>query len=157
MVPFVERLIQWATATEATDGDFLAGETYLVPTGTDSVRLPDGTVKRVDSGTPILLRRAGLYRLYRGDAGMPADSSLLTANVPEEEHDPRALEPAKLAEMLPELEVVAAEPGAKGWSRQIFRSRRGRDATAWIVGAVALLLLIETLVVTPGGRDRTAG
>jgi hypothetical protein len=157
MVPFVERLLQWATATEATDGDFLAGETYPVPTGTDSVRLPDGTVKRVDSGTPILLRRAGLYRLYRGDAGMPADSSLLTANVPEEEHDPRTLEPAKLAEMLPELEVVAAEPGAKGWSRQIFRSRRGRDATAWIVGAVALLLLIETLVVTPGGRDRTAG
>ena len=157
MVPFVERLIQWVTATEATDGDFLAGETYLVPTGTDSVRLPDGTVRRVDSGTPILLRRAGIYRLYRGDGGMPVDSSLLAANVPEEEHDPRALEPAKLAELLPELEVVAAEPGAKGWSRQVFRSRRGRDATAWIVGAVALLLLIETLVVTPGGRDRMAG
>lgn len=157
MVPFVERLIQWVTATEATDGDFLAGEIYLVPTGTDSVRLPDGTVRRVDSGTPILLRRAGIYRLYRGDGGMPVDSSLLAANVPEEEHDPRALEPAKLAEMLPELEVVAAKPGAKGWSRQVFRSRRGRDATAWIVGAVALLLLIETLVVTPGGRDRMAG
>ena len=31
-------------ATEVTDGGFLAGETYLVPTGTDSVRLPDGTV-----------------------------------------------------------------------------------------------------------------
>ena len=157
MIPFVERLIQWATATEATDGDVLAGETYLVPTGTDSVRLPDGTVRRVDSGAPILLPRAGLYRLYRADAGMPADSSLLAANVPEEEHDPRALEPAKLSEMLPELEVVAAEPGAKGWSRQIFLSRRGRDATAWIVGAVALLLLIETLVVTPGGRDRMTG
>ncbi len=157
MVPFVERLLQWATATEATDGDFLAGETYLVPTGTDSVRLPDGTVRRVDSGAPILLPRAGLYRLYRGGAGMPADSSLIAANVPEEEHDPGALEPAKLSEMLPELSVVAAEPGVKGWSRQIFRSRRGRDATAWIVGAVALLLLLETLVVTPGGRDRMAG
>jgi hypothetical protein len=88
---------------------------------------------------------------------MPADSSLIAANVPEEEHDPGALEPAKLSEMLPELSVVAAEPGVKGWSRQIFRSRRGRDATAWIVGAVALLLLLETLVVTPGGRDRMAG
>ncbi len=157
MVPFVERLLRWATATEATYGGFLAGETYLVPAGTDSVRFPDGTVRRVDSGGPILLPQAGLYRLYRGDAGMPADSSLLAANVPEEEHDPGALEPARLSEMLPELEVVAAEPGAKGWSRRIFRSRRGRDASAWIVGAVALLLLTETLVVTPGGRDRMTG
>ncbi|MEE9579391.1 MAG: BatA domain-containing protein [Gemmatimonadota bacterium] len=157
MVPFVERLLQWAMATEAADGHYLAGETYSVPTGTDSVRLPGGTVRRVDSGAPILLPRAGLYRLYRGDAGMPADSSLLAANVPEEEHDPGALEPVELSEMLPGLEVVAVEPGAKAWSRQIFRSRRGRDATAWIVGAVALLLLIETLVVTPGGRDRMAG
>ena len=157
MVPFVERLLQWATATEAVDGEFLAGETYLVPPGTDSVRLPDGMVRRVDSGAPILLPRAGLYRLYRSDAGLPTDSSLLAANVPEEEHDPRALEPAKLSERLPGLEVVTAAAGTKGWSRQIFRSRRGRDATAWIVGAVALLLLIETLVVTPGGRDRMAG
>ncbi len=157
MVPFVERLLQWATAAEAADGDVLAGETYLVPSGTDSVRLPDGSVRRVDSGAPILLSRAGLYRLYRGGTGVPADSSLLAANVPEEEHDPGPLEPARLSEMLPEMEVVAAEPGAEGWNRQIFRSRRGRDATALIVGAVALLLLIETLVVTPGGRDRMTG
>ncbi|MEJ2342322.1 MAG: BatA domain-containing protein [Gemmatimonadales bacterium] len=156
MVPFVERLLQWAMATEATDGDFLAGETYVVPAGTDSVRLPDGTVRRVDSGAPLLLRRSGLYRLYRGGSGTPTDSSLLAANVPEREHDPHALEPETLSEMLPQLEVVAAESGAKGWSRQIFRSRRGRDATAWIVGAAALLLLLETLVVTPGGRDRMA-
>jgi hypothetical protein len=157
MVPFVERLLQWATATDVADGDFLAGETYVAPAGTDSIRFPGGDVRRIDSGTPILLPRAGPYRWYRGDAGMQAGSSALTANVPEEEHDPRAMEPAELAEMIPELEVVAAEAGARGWSRQVFRSRRGRDASAWIVGIVALLLLIETLVVTPGGRDRMRG
>ena len=103
----------------------------------------------------MLLSRTGLYVLYR-DTRPLVDTLLLAANVPPEEQDLAALGPAELSARLPDLEVLAVEGGAKGWSRQIFRSRRGRDATASILGVVALLLVIETLVVTPGRGDREA-
>ena len=153
MVPFVERLLQWSVAESAVATNHLAGETVQMPAGADSVQAPGAEAVRVDAGTPVRLTKAGLYRVFRD-----ADTVQLTANVPPEEHDPRSIDKARLPELFPELDVVTAGPEPSQWTRQVYRSRRGRDATAWILGIVSLLLVIETLIATPGreNRKRTA-
>jgi hypothetical protein len=152
MVPFVERLLQWSYAESATDRNHLAGEIVAMPDGADSIRTPNADVRRVDAGTPVRLEKAGLYRIYRD-----GEIEHVAANVPGKEHDPSAIDPDSLPELFPELQVVTAGPGPGRWTRQVFRSRRGRDASSWIIGIVGLLVLIETLVATPGTGNRKAG
>ena len=148
MVPFVERLTQWAVVERVGRVSHHAGDIVELPPRADSVQTPDSFVRRVDGRTPIRLLKAGLYRIFRNGT-----IELMAANVPEEEHDLSAVDANDLPELFPGLEVVTAGPGAGRWARQTFRQRRGRDATAWIVGIVGLLVLIETLVATPGASD----
>ena len=149
MIPFVEAVaLRWSRGESWPGRAFIAGAAVSLPPDADSVRLADGSVRRVDGGAPFTPELAGLYTVYRGDA----DSALFAANPPASESDLGRIDPADLESLLGGPVAAAEDPDA--WRDAIFASRRGRDLTLWFIAAAVTLLVAEIFLASPSRRAR---
>jgi hypothetical protein len=151
MIPFIEAVaLRWSRARGWPGSDFEAGAGLSLPATADSIRLTDGSVRRVDGGAPFTPELAGLYTLFQGDG----DSALFAVNPPASESDLTRLDPADLEALLGGVVVVSTDRDE--WRHAIFADRRGRDLTPWLIMAAAALLLTEVFVASPGRASRRA-
>ncbi len=149
MIPFIEILVSaWGQARGWSVQDVVAGESMTLPAASDSVRLPDGSVVRVDGGAPFMPETAGGYLLYRGD-GPTNEAMAFAANVSPLESDLTPLTPARVSELLSGREVVMAGPDAGDWEAAIYRARRGRDGAPWLILALIILVGVEIILASP--------
>ncbi|HJR35420.1 MAG TPA: BatA domain-containing protein [Gemmatimonadales bacterium] len=156
-LPFLRRLAVYASGHEARPPWRIAGESGLIPGSARDpvVSTPSGALLRpgADSaGRALALSEAGFYDVYEGRAaGEPVET--FAVNTPPGESD---LTPADARELLlgvrrgDSAQTVAAEPPAP-------REREGRQRI-WrlLLGAVLLVLLVETVIANRGWRGTAA-
>lgn len=156
-LPFLRRLAVYASGHEARPPWRIAGESGLIPGSARDpvVSTPAGALLRpgADSaGRALALSEAGFYDVYEGRAaGEPVET--FAVNSPPAESD---LTPADARELLlgvrrgDSAQTVSAEPPAP-------REREGRQRI-WrlLLGAVLLVLLVETVIANRGWRGTAA-
>lgn len=162
MVPFVERLVlHWSRPSSTPLRAVDAGRAVPLPPRIEGLRDPDGEAVAAEGGAPWTPRRAGFWTLLLpADAESGGDEASserhVGVNVPVEES---ALAPA------PADEIRAAFAGTEvrlssspdAWEDAVYGSRRGADATPWLVAGILLLALLELVLAAPGRRRRAHG
>jgi hypothetical protein len=156
-LPFLRRLAVYASGHEARPPWHIAGESGLIPGSARNpvVSTPSGALLRpgADStGRALALQEAGFYDVYEGRAaGEPVET--FAVNSPAAESD---LTSADARELLlgvrrgDSAQMASAEPPAP-------REREGRQRI-WrlLLGAVLLVLLVETVIANRGWRGTAA-
>lgn len=156
MVPFVERLLlRWSRPAAAPLGSVDAGDTLRLPPRIEAVRDPDGVRHPAEGGAPWTPRRAGTWTWVLPGATGPVERHV-GVNVPRAESDPRRADGDDLRRALTGTDVAIAGSAAR-WPDAVFGSRRGAEATPWIVGAALILGLLELLLAAPRGGRGAAG
>lgn len=154
MIPFVERLLlHWARPADGTIRAVDAGATVALPPRVLSLRAPDGRELPAEGGAPWTPLRAGTWTLL-----LPAADGAIErpvgVNVPVRESDlaPADDEAIETAFRAAGVEVVRS---AAAWDDAVFGSRRGAEATPWIVGLLLALAAVEMLLAAPSRRRAT--
>ncbi len=154
MIPFLETLlVHWSHVGSWPVTDFEAGSTISLPPWVRQVIRPDGTSLQTDGGSPFVPLIAGVYTA-RGLDGDATSEERFAVNVPASEADLLALEPGQVAEHFPGRSVHVAGPGRDEWGSEVFRARRGREATFWLLLIAVGCLVAELVVATPGRAKR---
>ena len=151
MVPFVERLVAyWSRPTAVAERSIDAGEMVILPARLERLRGPNGEPVTAEGGAPWTPRIAGAWVFeVSGDDG-PTEHPI-GVNVPELESDLRPASADDIRIVFTGSEIrLASTPEA--WSDAVYGSRRRAEATLPVVGAIALLVLIELVLAAPGRR-----
>lgn len=148
MLPVVEWMVSGWPPTFRTESSVEAGTPLLLPAGATRIRTPAGTVYPVDGRQPFQETYAsGIYTIFAGDSVV----SRRAVNIPESESRLARLAPDEAGAILsPPIHWVS---GPDGWSREIFRQRRGREPWRLLLLAVLLVLVGEGLAAAGGGRS----
>jgi hypothetical protein len=148
MLPLVDVLVSRSVAPEMR-GDVRAGDPLTLPTGTERVRVPDGTERSV-SGARAFGETgvAGVYQLL-GAGGEVLEMVAVNTRPPEA---PASLTAEEAAGRLAVVWVGATE--ADPWPRSVLGERSGREVARPLLAAVLILLLTETWLAAPARRDR---
>ncbi|MEP6619883.1 MAG: BatA domain-containing protein [bacterium] len=160
-LPFLQRLVLYASGHDATTLWRATGTNWLLPSGLSepAVSTPLGAIVRPPRdtvGATVALREAGVYALYEGRVqGEPV--ALLAVNAPANESDLSQIDPKDL---LLGVRPAAATPDATGDAptREEVESRQRLWRVLLVV--VAALLVAETFVANRGWRgtaNRLAG
>jgi hypothetical protein len=152
-LPFLRRLALYASGHIGAPAWRLTGESWLLrATLPDPVVVaPDGALERPPAdpaGAAVVLRQAGLYSAYSArPGGEPLE--VVAVNAPPGESDLTPVDARELLLGIRETEGEAA--GLAGTpSPEAVESRQG--LWRWLLAAVALALLAETLLATRGWR-----
>ncbi|MEP6990142.1 MAG: BatA domain-containing protein [bacterium] len=152
-LPFLQRLVMYASGRDATSLARFTGQTWLLPGALTepAVLTPQGAIVRPakDSvGATVALRESGVYALYEGRVqGEPA--ALLAVNPPAGESDLTAMDARDL--LLGVRESTVAASASSDVPTQTEVEGRQRLWRALLI-VVALLLLTETCVANRGWR-----
>ena len=152
-LPFVRRLVLYATGRAATPLARATGESWLLPAAAREpvVSTPDGSIVRParDSrATSVPLRQAGVYVLHDGETrGAPVAE--LAVNTPPAESDLTSITPDELLANVRRGEASAMTSDPPPAPADIER-RQG----LWriVIGVLAVLLLLEMLMASRGWR-----
>jgi hypothetical protein len=152
-LPFVQRLVLYASGRDATTLWRTTGQSWLLPTGLKepAVLTPAGAIVRPAHdtvGSTVALRESGVYSLYEGRVqGEPI--GLLAVNAPLGESD---LTPIDARELL--LGVRPSAASADGSVDVPTRTEVEGRQRLWrfLLAAVAVLLLAETFMASRGWR-----
>jgi hypothetical protein len=152
-LPFVQRLVLYATGRAATPLARATGESWLLPAAAREpvVSTPDGSIVRParDSrATSVPLREAGIYVLHDGETrGDPV--AQLAVNTPPAESDLTAVTEADLLAGVRrgDASTMTSEPPP---APADIERRQG----LWriVIGVLAVLLLLEMLMASRGWR-----
>ena len=152
-VPFVRRLVLYATGRAATPLARATGESWLLPGAAREpvVSTPDGSIVRPARdarAASVPLRTAGLYTLYDGQT-RSAPVAQLAVNTPATESDLTPMTPGDLLAGVRRGDVGAMDANAPPAPAEIER-RQG----LWriVIVVVAVLLLLEMLMASRGWR-----
>ena len=152
-LPFVRRLVLYATGRAATPLARATGESWLLPAAAREpvVSTPDGSIVRParDSrATSVPLREAGIYVLHDGQTrGAPVAE--LAVNTPPAESDLATITDADLLAGVRRGDASAMTSEAPPAPAEIER-RQG----LWriVIGVLVVLLLLEMLMASRGWR-----
>lgn len=147
MLPLLDRAVNAWAGGAAGDRQHAPGDLVTVHGGTTVVR-PDGTRDPVQPGSLYRLIHPGIYRVLDGQDVIAA----FAVNPPPEASDVRRIPPRAVAGMLPGFDVRPVR--AQAWDRAIFRDRLGRDISLPLLLAVALALLLESILAATGTGSR---
>ena len=152
-LPFLQRLVLYASGRDATILWRPTGQSWLLPGGLEdaAVLTPAGTIVRParDSvGSTVALRESGVYALYEGRVqGEPA--GLLAVNAPTNESD---LTPVDARELLLGVHQSAVAANASNDVPTPGEIEARQRMWRFLLAAVAVLLLAETIVANRGWR-----
>ncbi|HEU4720400.1 MAG TPA: hypothetical protein VFS59_03485, partial [Gemmatimonadaceae bacterium] len=152
-LPFVRRLVLYATGRAATPLARATGESWLLPGAAREpvVSTPDGSIVRPardGRAASVPLRAAGLYTLYDGGTrGAPV--AQLAVNAPAAESDLTPMSPSDLLAGVRRGDASAMAADAPPAPVEVER-RQG----LWriVIAALAVLLLLEMLMASRGWR-----
>lgn len=153
-LPFVRRLVLYASGHEASPLWRATGEHWLLPghAGAPVVATPSGGIERPrsDSGrAAVELAEAGFYALYAGRvAGDPM--AVVAANPPPGESDLTPVDPRELLIGVRQTDSTAAT-SAIG-PRTALEVERAQGWWRVVLAVVAVVLLLETFVANRGWR-----
>ena len=152
-VPFVRRLVLYATGRAATPLARTTGESWLLPGAAREpvVSTPDGSIVRPvrdARAASVPLRAAGLYTLYDGQT-RSAPVAQLAVNTSATESDLTPMSPGDLLAGVRRGDASAMDANAPPAPAEIER-RQG----LWriVILVVAVLLLLEMLIASRGWR-----
>ena len=152
-LPFVRRLVLYASGHEASPLWRATGEHWLLPRGatTPVVATPGGAIERPRSDSTraaVELAEAGFYALYSGRvAGDPV--AVVAANPPPGESD---LTPVDPRELLIGVRQSDSTTAAVSGPRTAVEMERAQGLWRVVLGVVAVVLLLETFVANRGWR-----
>ncbi len=160
-LPFLQRLVLYASGRDATRLWRLTGTDWLLPSGVrePAVLTPDGSIMRPardTAGAAVALREAGVYALYDGRVqGEPL--ALLAVNAPPNESDLAQVDSRELL-LGVRPSAAATEATSDAPTREEVESRQRMWRVLLVV--VAVLLVLESFVANRGWRgtaNRLAG
>ena len=155
MVPFVERLVlHWSRPSSAPVRAADAGSTVVLPSRIDGILAPDGTRVPAEGGAPWTPTKAGTWTFLVPDEDGPREW-LVGVNVPARESALEAASEATIRSAFAGTDVELAAT-TEAWTDVIYGSRRGGEATPWVVGLIVLLGLFELFLAAPGRRPAAA-
>lgn len=152
-LPFLQRLVLYASGRDVTNLWRATGQTWLLPGGLTeaAVSTPDGAIIRPAPdtvGSTVALRESGVYSLYEGRVqGEPA--GLLAVNAPTNESD---LTPVDARELLLGVRQSAAATNASNDIPTPEEVEARQRMWRILLAAVAVLLLAETVFANRGWR-----
>jgi hypothetical protein len=151
MLPLVDRAVNAWVAGGAEHREHHPGDMVALPAG-DSVLRPDGGADPARAGGPYRLTLQGVYRVLAGDSTVAA----YAVNPPAAASETGRLDGREVAGVLGGYDVRVTGP--EQWDRAIYHRRLGRDVSAPLLIAAALVLLLEAALSATGrGARRDAG
>ena len=145
LLPLLEWMVSRWGDTQGTHESVMAGTPINPPPGTSSVRDPAGTLHPVDAAQPFLATtRAGLYEFLAGDSII----QMIAVNAPREESLLLPIETSDLRGLLPGPATLVGDSAR--WTRAVFSAGQGPEIWRWLLVAVALVLVAESLVAASG-------
>jgi hypothetical protein len=152
-LPFVRRLLLYASGHEASPLWHATGEYWLLPRGVASpvVAMPHGVIERprTDSGrTSVALTEAGFYALYAGRVAGDAVAEV-AVNPPPGESD---LTPVDARELLLGVRQTDSTAATAQGPRTAVERERAQGWWRVVLLVVAVVLLLETFVANRGWR-----
>ena len=110
-----------------------------------SIRDPAGTVHAVDATQPFAATpEAGLYAILAGDSTIRT----VAVNAPREESLLIPIESGELRALLPGPSTLVTDSAR--WAGAVFSAGQGPEIWRWVLLAVLLVLVVESLVAASG-------
>lgn len=145
LMPLLEWMVSRWGDNQGTQESVMAGTPIDPPPGTSSVRDPAGTLHPVDAAQPFLATaKAGLYEFLAGDSMI----QMIAVNAPREESLLLPIENSDLRSLLPGPATLVDDSAR--WTRAVFSVGQGPEIWRWLLVAVALVLVAESLVAASG-------
>jgi hypothetical protein len=143
------RFVHWAASEWAgqvgAGSERYAGDRLDAPSGATHVRTPGGSLLEIDGTRSFAATSTvGHYTFMSGDSVV----SVVAVNPPPVESDLTPLERRDFADAIGSEVTTVSD--AEGWGRAVFRERRGPEAWRPLLLALALLLVIESLLAAAG-------
>jgi hypothetical protein len=145
LMPLLEWMVSRWGDPQGTRGSAIAGMPISPPFGTTSIRDPSGTLHPVDASQPFTATsEAGLYEVMAGDSTI----QLIAVNAPREESLLHPIENAELRNLLPGPATLVTDSAR--WARAVFSAGQGPEIWRWLLIALVLVLVAESLVAASG-------
>jgi len=145
LMPLMEWMVSRWGDTQGIRGGAVAGMPMSTPPGTTSIRDPAGTLHPVDATQPFAATpAAGVYEFLAGDSMIQR----IALNAPREESLLFPIETDVLRSLLPGPFSLVADSAQ--WARAVFSAGQGPEIWRWLLVAVALVLVAESLVAASG-------
>lgn len=145
LMPLMEWMVSRWGDTQGILGGAVAGMPMSPPPGTTSIRDPVGALHPVDATQPFAATpAAGVYEFLAGDSLIQR----IALNAPREESLLFPIETDVLRSLLPGPFSLVADSAQ--WARAVFAAGQGPEIWRWLLVAVALVLVAESLVAASG-------
>jgi hypothetical protein len=145
LMPLMEWTVSRWRDTQSTQGGVEAGTPISLPQSATSVRDPAGNVHPVDATQPFAATPdAGLYAILAGDSTIQT----VAVNAPREESLLLPIEVAELRRLLPGPSTVVTDTAR--WAGSVFSAGQGPEFWRWLLVAMVLVLVAESLVAASG-------
>jgi hypothetical protein len=145
LMPLMEWMVSRWGDTQGAQGGGIVGMPISPPPGTTSIRDPTGTLHPVDATQPFAATPvAGVYEFLADDSTI----QIIALNAPREESLLLPIETAVLRSLLPGPSSLVTDSAQ--WARAVFSAGQGPEIWRWLLVAVALVLVAESLVAASG-------
>jgi hypothetical protein len=152
LMPLLEWMVSRWGDPQMSQGGLLAGSPIFPPPGTTDIRDPAGTLQPVDATKPFAATPgAGLYRYLAGDSTL----QIVAVNAPREESLLTTIGTDELRDLLPGPATLVSDSAR--WTRAVFSTGQGPEIWRWLLIALVLVLVAETLVAASGASSNKAG
>ena len=152
LMPLMEWVVSRWGDPQGTQGGRIAGTPMSPPQGTTDIRDPAGTLHPVDATQPFAATpEAGLYEFVAGDSTL----QVVAVNAPREESLLLAIQTDELRGLLPGPATVVTDSAR--WARAVFSTGQGPEIWRWLLVALVLVLVAESLVAASGPSSDRAG
>ncbi len=152
LMPLLEWMVSRWGDPQMSQGGLLAGSPISPPPGTTDIRDPAGTLHPVDPTQPFAATPgAGLYRYLAGDSTL----QIVAVNAPREESLLTTIGTDELRDLLPGPATLVSDSAR--WTRAVFSAGQGPEIWRWLLIALVLVLVAETLVAASGASSNKAG
>ena len=151
LMPLMEWMVSRWGDTKGAEGGVIAGMPLSPPPGTTDIRDPAGTLHPVDASQPFVATpEAGLYEFLAGDSTL----HVVAVNAPREESILTPIEAGALRSLLPGPVTLVTDSAR--WTRAVFSTGQGPEIWRWLLIAVVLVLVTESLVAASGPSSERA-
>jgi hypothetical protein len=152
LMPLMEWMVSRWGDPGGTQGGLVAGSPMSPPPGTTDIQDPSGTLHPVDGTQPFAATpEAGLYAFLAGDSTL----QVLALNAPREESLLHPIETDELRGLLPGPATLVSDSAR--WTGAVFSAGQGPEIWRWLLVALVLVLVAESLVAASGPSSDSAG